>query len=553
MSSSPRRDRPGRPRRLAGWSPRGRLAGWSPRRRLAGWSLRRRLVLAVVGLLALVSVGIGGLTTVALRHFLIYQVDSQLAGDNRRYDGRLPWERPGDPQRPLDQTTGRQTPPDPPPTFPVGSIGMRVTPQGQPSARIRTGSGATTALTAAEVTPLTRLPSDRVPHTVELGERGDYRAVARQLPDGAVVVFAIPLNLVQETVWWMVVAQVGVATAGLLVAGSLGALIVRATLRPLHRVAATAGRVAELPLDRGEVALSERVPAADTDPRTEVGQVGAALNRMLGHVAAALAARQASETRVRQFVADASHELRTPLAAIRGYAEVARRGRDRVPPDVAHALRRVESASTRMTSLVDDLLLLARLDSGRPLATGPVDLTVLVVDAVSDAHVAGPDHRWQLDLPDEALEVPGDGVRLHQVVANLLTNARVHTPPGSTVTTRLAAVAGAVEISVTDDGPGVPVELRDEVFERFARGDSSRSREHGSTGLGLAIVAAVVEAHRGTVTLESRPGRTVFTVRLPAATVPAPPDSDVPAPPDSTVSGPSGRGLPAPPDSTAHA
>ncbi|MFJ6198908.1 ATP-binding protein [Micromonospora sp. NPDC092111] len=501
-------------------SPRSDLAS-RLRRRLAGWSLRRRLVLAVVALLALVSVGIGGLTTVALRHFLINQVDNQLAMDNRRHDSRLPWERAPDQQWPPDQTTDRQVQPEPPPTFPTGSIGVKVTPQGETSARIRTNSGPTAGLTAAEVAPLTRLPTDRTPRTVDLGGRGNYRAVARQVPDGDVLVFAIPLAGVEETVWWMVVAQAGVAAAGLLIAGSLGALIVRATLRPLNRVAATAGRVAELPLDRGEVALSVRVPAADTDPRTEVGQVGAALNRMLGHVAAALAARQASETRVRQFVADASHELRTPLAAIRGYAEVARRGRDRVPPDVAHALRRVESASTRMTSLVDDLLLLARLDSGRPLATSPVDLTALVVDAVSDAHVAGPEHRWQLDLPDEALEVPGDTVRLHQVVANLLANARVHTPPGTTVTTRIAPVPGAVEISVADDGPGVPPELRDEVFERFARGDSSRSREHGSTGLGLAIVAAVVEAHHGAVELTSGPGRTVFTVRLPDSTADA--------------------------------
>jgi two-component system OmpR family sensor kinase len=269
------------------------------------------------------------------------------------------------------------------------------------------------------------------------------------------------------------------------------------------------------------VALAVRVPAADTDPRTEVGQVGAALNRMLGHVADALSARQASETRVRQFVADASHELRTPLAAIRGYAEVARRGRDEVPADVAHALRRVESESTRMTSLVDDLLLLARLDTGRPLAVEPVDLTALVVDAVSDAHVAGPEHRWQLELPEVAIRVPGDAARLHQVVANLLTNARVHTPPGSTVTTTLAVDATGAVLTVADDGPGVPVELQPEMFERFARGDSSRSRAHGSTGLGLAIVAAVVEAHHGTVEVQSRPGRTVFTVRLPNPTADA--------------------------------
>ncbi|TDB70647.1 cell wall metabolism sensor histidine kinase WalK [Micromonospora sp. KC723] len=497
MSSSPRSDRGDR---------------W--RRALAGWSLRRRLVLAVVALLALVSVGIGGLTTVALRQFLIKQVDNQLTQDDRRRDGPFPWNRQQG-ERPRSDSPPWQLRPDPPPGFPPESIAARVTGGAVASARIRTLTGSAEAVTADQVARLATVPVDGRPRTVDLGDRGGYRAVARSLAGGDVLVFAIPLAGVRETVWWMVVAQAGVAAAGLLVAGSLGLLIVRATLRPLTRVAATAARVTELPLDRGEVALSVRVPEADTDPRTEVGQVGAALNRMLGHVADALAARQASETRVRQFVADASHELRTPLAAIRGYAEVARRGRDRVPPDVAHALRRVESASTRMTGLVDDLLLLARLDSGRPLAVEPVDLTALILDAVSDAHAAGPEHRWQLDLPDQALEVPGDAVRLHQVVANLLANARVHTPPGTTVTTRLAAVGDGVEVSVVDDGPGIPPRLQGEVFERFARADSSRSREHGSTGLGLAIVAAVVEAHHGAVRVESRPGRTAFTVRLP--------------------------------------
>ncbi|MFC8616405.1 ATP-binding protein [Micromonospora purpureochromogenes] len=500
MSSSPRSD-PGR-----------RLRSW-----LAGRSLRTRLVAAVVALLALVSIAIGGLTTVALRHFLIGQVDNQLTADDRRQQEPPPWFR----QFAERQRADNQRAPEPPPGFPPDSIAVKVVDGGVASARIRSSSGPTEALPAADVSALTRIPTDGRPRSVDLGGRGDYRAVARQAPDGDVLVFALPLAGVQETVWWMIAAQAGVAAAGLLVAGALGALIVRATLRPLNRVAATAARVTELPLDRGEVALSVRVPESDTDPRTEVGQVGAALNRMLGHVAAALAARQASETRVRQFVADASHELRTPLAAIRGYAEVARRGRDRVPPDVAHALRRVESASTRMTSLVDDLLLLARLDSGRPLAAEPVDLTALLVDAVSDAHVAGPEHRWQLDLPEEVLDVPGDAVRLHQVVANLLANARVHTPPGTTVTTRLARAPGGVQLSVADDGPGIPPELQGEVFERFARGDSSRSREHGSTGLGLAIVAAVVEAHHGSVEVESRPGHTVFRVLLPACTADA--------------------------------
>ncbi|PZG17349.1 two-component sensor histidine kinase [Micromonospora craterilacus] len=481
---------------------------------MAGWSLRTRLVVTLVALLAVVSLAIGGLTTVALRHFLISRVDEQLLPMSAARGG-APWE-PG-PGPGMGMGMGPWPDVRVPRGFPNGTISAQVV-DGQVTEAWTLVARQEQAVPVDQVTALAGVPTDGHPHSRDLGDRGSYRLVARQSAGGTVRVLGIPLAGVQETVWWMVAAQAGVTAAGLLVAGTTGALIVRATLRPLRRVAGTAGRVSELRLDRGEVALSERVPAADTDPRTEVGQVGAALNRMLGHVAAALAARQASETRVRQFVADASHELRTPLAAIRGYAEVARRGRDRVPADVAHALRRVESESTRMTSLVDDLLLLARLDSGRPLAVEPVDLTALVVDAVSDAHVAGPEHRWQLDLPGEVIRVPGDPARLHQVLANLLANARVHTPPGSTVTVGLRLADGAAEVSVADDGPGVPPELQAEVFERFARGDSSRSRAHGSTGLGLAIVAAVVEAHHGTVSLDTRPGRTVFTVRLPNPT-----------------------------------
>ncbi|WP_422748747.1 HAMP domain-containing sensor histidine kinase [Micromonospora sp. WMMD1219] len=510
MSSSPPSDR------------RGRL-----RRRLAGWSLRRRLVLAVVALLALVSIGIGGLTTVALRHFLVDQIDNQLTFGDRRPADFERWARRGvDPPRPDQRPTppdADEVAPDPPGGFPPGSIAVRVPAAAEPVGRVRSESGGSEEVPAADLTALARVPVGDRPHTVVVGDRGSYRAIALPSPrgDGDVLVLAIPLAQVDDTVMWMLVAQAGVIGAGLVIAGALGMLIVRVTLRPLNRVAATAARVTELPLDRGEVALSVRVPAADTDPRTEVGQVGGALNRMLGHVAAALAARQASETRVRQFVADASHELRTPLAAIRGYAEVARRGRQEVPPDVAHALRRVESESTRMTSLVDDLLLLARLDSGRPLAAEPVDLTATAVNAVSDAHVAGPGHRWQLDLPDEPLTVTGDAHRLHQVLANLLANARVHTPAGTTVTVRLAPAPGGVELRVTDDGPGIPEQLQPEVFERFARGDSSRSRAQGSTGLGLAIVAAVVEAHHGRVDVVSRPGHTAFTVWLPGSTADA--------------------------------
>ena len=325
------------------------------------------------------------------------------------------------------------------------------------------------------------------------------------------------MSAMQDAVWQLVGIEVGVALAGMLIAALASAAIVRLSLRPLSRVAATAAQVAELPLARGDVDLSVRVPDADTDPRTEVGQVGAALNRMLGHVGDALAIRHASETRVRQFVADASHELRTPLAAIRGYAELTRRHRDAVPPDVAHALGRVESESARMTTLVDDLLLLARLDSGRPLDRDPVDLSGLVVDAVNDAHAAGREHRWLLNLPDEPVTVPGDTARMHQVLANLLANARTHTPPGTTVTTSLSVEQGQAVIAVTDNGPGIPSQLLPNIFERFTRGDSSRSRAAGSTGLGLAIVSAVVEAHHGQVEVMSRPGHTSFVVRLPEA------------------------------------
>jgi two-component system OmpR family sensor kinase len=304
---------------------------------------------------------------------------------------------------------------------------------------------------------------------------------------------------------------------GLLLVAAGAAWLARSTLRPLRRVAATATRVSHLPLDSGAVALAERVPAADTDPRTEVGQVGSALNGLLDHVGAALTARHESEMRVRQFVADASHELRTPLASIRGYAELSRREREPVPPSVRHALGRVESEATRMAVLVDDLLLLARLDAGRPLDKEQVDVTRIVVDAVSDAHAAGPDHIWQLDVPDESAYVCGDPARLHQVVANLLANARTHTPAGTTVSARVQHVDGEVRVSVDDNGPGIPETLQPNVFARFTRGDSSRSRAAGSTGLGLSIVQAVTEAHGGRVDLASKPGATSFQVALPAA------------------------------------
>jgi two-component system OmpR family sensor kinase len=376
---------------------------------------------------------------------------------------------------------------------------------------------------------------------------GDYRLTKIQISSSEILVTGLPLATVQGTLNDVANTEHVVFAAVLLLVLVAGTAMVQLSLRPLRRVAATATKVTELPLDSGEVTLPAGVP--DSDPRTEVGRVGAAFNRMLFHVERALGRRAASEARLRRFAADASHELRTPLSAIRGYAELALRHPGPVPEDVTHALRRVESESARMTVLVDDLLLLARLDAGRPLEREPVDLSRLAIETTSDARVARDDHRWRLELPDEPVLVEGDEHRLHQVLANLLSNAGKHTPPGSTVSVALApgdaprgdgfpgtgpdttvqrgvVPAGPrVELSITDDGPGIPPELLPELFERFTRGEVGRARDTSaagkSTGLGLAIVDAVVAAHGGTIVVTSRPGMTRFAILLPLLREPA--------------------------------
>ena len=377
---------------------------------------------------------------------------------------------------------------------------------------------------------------------------GDYRLTKIQISSGEILVTGLPLATVQGTLNDVANTEHVVFAAVLLLVLVAGTAMVQLSLRPLRRVAATATKVTELPLDSGEVTLPAGVP--DSDPRTEVGRVGAAFNRMLFHVERALGRRAASEARLRRFAADASHELRTPLSAIRGYAELALRHPGPVPEDVTHALRRVESESARMTVLVDDLLLLARLDAGRPLEREPVDLSRLAIETTSDAQVARGDHRWRLELPDEPVLVEGDEHRLHQVLANLLSNAGKHTPPGSTVRVALtlgdataspelpAGTSGAAvvqrgvappgpraELSITDDGPGISAELLPELFERFTRGEAGRARDASaagkSTGLGLAIVDAVVAAHGGAIIVTSHPGMTRFAILLPLLHQPA--------------------------------
>ncbi|MCX4511870.1 HAMP domain-containing histidine kinase [Streptomyces sp. NBC_01619] len=485
------------------------------------WSLRARLVVSAVALIAVVAAVIGTVTTLALRTYLYGQKDDQLHGIALRAAGPPPGA-PREPRlqvEPLRFVTGGGAP--------LGTVGLEVAADGSLGDGLVSAQQETTdegprvtdrALSEAEKAALAAVPRDDRAHSVELPGLGDYRVEYTAGGNGAFLV-GVPLAEVHSTIGTLVVVEISVTAAGLIAAGLAGGTLVGVALRPLRRVAATATRVSELPLHSGEVALHERVPDAEADPRNEVGQVGAALNRMLDHVHSALDARQESETRVRQFVADASHELRTPLASIRGYAELTRRGRERTGPDTRHALGRIEAEATRMTGLVEDLLLLARLDAGRPLSYESTDLSPRVVDAVSDARAAGPDHAWRLELPDEPATVRADPARLQQVLVNLLANARTHTPPGTTVTACVRPLdrRGAVTIEIRDDGPGIPAALLPRVFERFARGDASRSRHAGSTGLGLAIVQAVVAAHGGTVGVESAPGRTVFSVRLPLA------------------------------------
>jgi two-component system, OmpR family, sensor kinase len=508
-------------------------AGWAAGARLwlAARTLRGRLVVGLLVLLALACASVGAVTYAHLQSVLTGNLTSELQLANQRYVDCLQGEPPGSQDH--DGTSSHSGPPhDPAPgtcaqeqnadtlnvVFSTGTTVLAADLANSDSCRLSSTDRALLASLRAGGTSASQLYG---PKTVDLSAYGEYQVIARDT-DAGLVVTGLPLTPVTTTLDQVALAEIGVFAAALVLAGIIGTAWVRVSLRPLRRVAATATKVTSLPLASGEVRLPERVP--DTDPRTEVGQVGAAFNRMLGHVESALARREASESRLRSFAADASHELRTPLAAIRGYAEMARRHPGLLPPEVAHALSRVESEAARMTELVDELLLLARLDAGRTLSTGPVDLTRLLIDATSDARVAATDHKWLLELPETPLVIRGDEQRLRQVLTNLLSNAARHTPAGTIVTVAVRSAPGparrdrgAAVITVTDNGPGIPAELQPDIFERFVRGDTSRSHAAGSSGLGLAIVHAVTAAHGGTASVTSQPGETRFVIELPVS------------------------------------
>jgi two-component system OmpR family sensor kinase len=334
-----------------------------------------------------------------------------------------------------------------------------------------------------------------------------FRARVVPLAGGGALILALPLNDVDATLHRLLVIELLVSLGVVAAIVGLGLWLVRLGLRPLRRIEDTAGAIAA-----GD--LSRRIE--NTDERTEVGRLGAALNAMLGHIERAFSERAASEARLRRFIADASHELRTPLAAVTAYAELFHRGaRDR-PDDLERAMSGIEREAARMAVLVDDLLLLARLDQGRPLERKEVDLAEIATEAVDAARAVEPDRRLELDAA-EPLLVQGDPGRLRQVIDNLLANVRAHTPASAGATVRVARENGNAVVEVADEGPGLTEEQAGKVFDRFYRGDPSRSRDAGGSGLGLSIVAAVTQAHGGDVNVYTENGGgATFRVRLPA-------------------------------------
>ncbi len=323
---------------------------------------------------------------------------------------------------------------------------------------------------------------------------------------GSNVVFAIPLTEMQSTLGTVLLLEGGIGAVVLIATGVLALLIVRIGLRPLERMGAVAQDIAA-----GD--LTRRVEPATLD--TEIGRLGAALNGMLSQIEAAFAERTRSENRLRRFIADASHELRTPLTSVRGYAEMLRRGAEKSPEDSAVARRRIEEESVRMSVMVDDMLVLARLGQGRPLERTPVDLRAVARDAVADARAVAPQREISLHAP-ESVVVTGDDTRLRQVIGNLVRNAVVHTPPDTAIDVSVSTHDSVAVLKVADHGTGLSAEDAGRIFEPFYRADPSRSRDSGGVGLGLSIVSAVTAAHGGSVKVENTPGGgATFEVELP--------------------------------------
>jgi two-component system OmpR family sensor kinase len=475
--------------------------------------LRRRLVIGMLTVMAVTLVVVSAATFVTLRAWMVGQIDTSLmtpkaqffAGDEGPRGG-------GGANEAIRAWTS------------AGATLVVVSSDGTARGLSFGGSPSTTLYSSQDAAELASVPTSRTadPVTVSLdAPLGSSRAVAVQGVDAATqktvtLVAVIPLSRAAEVAGRLMLVELVAVALALLFVALIGTWFVRRSLRPLNEVAETASAVAKLPLQHGDVAIPARV--TDPVPTTEVGQVGLAVNAMLDHVETSLRARKDTEDRLRRFVSDAGHELRTPLAAVRGYSELMRRGAGSDPAAARAAAERIEAAASRMGLLVEDLLLLASLDEERPLAHDPLDLRRLVDDAVAEAATAGPDHTWAVEGADDGITIVGDDVRLHQAIANLLANARAHTPAGTTVTTTVEHDRDTALVVVRDDGPGFPTDLLPRVTERFARGDASRSRATGGSGLGLAIVKAVVDAHGGSLEVtNSTDGGALVRLRLPLA------------------------------------
>ncbi len=466
-------------------------------------SLRGRLLIGVISLLLIGLLVLNVAIYASLQKFLIDRVDAEMRAGVDEVATAL-----GAPSRGPVQRTA----------FPVGTVAELLGQDGSPVTirGVSSGFGSET-VTVLPVVPKHLTDSGQLdvpvqPFTVQ----GTDRSTEFRITDwregrfgGAFIVLAVPLTDITSTLRGLLVSQ-ALISAGV-VAGTalLAFVIIQLGLRPLRRMGAVAGEIAA-----GD--YSRRVEPAS--PRTEIGRLGLALNAMLAQIEAAFAQRTASERRLRRFIADASHELRTPLTSVRGYSEILRRGAAESPADAELARRRIEEESVRMSTLVDDMLLIARLDQGRPLESRPVDLQVIARDAAADARVVAPQRDITLNAPDTVV-VSGDDTRLRQVVGNLVRNALVHTPSSTPVEIAVTTQNGTAQLSVTDHGPGLQAGDREKIFEPFYRADSSRSRDSGGAGLGLSIVSAVVTAHGGRVKVkETSGGGATFEVELPLVT-----------------------------------
>jgi two-component system, OmpR family, sensor kinase len=462
-------------------------------------SMRLRLTLAISGFVLVGLLVAGVVTYVLLRSFLLDRVDAQL------YAAREPVVH-------AFQEGGM-----PPPGGPPGDGEDQLLPTGTVGEAFRDGHAVASPVWPFNPVGQPHAPAPSLPnplvatpegHVFTAGALGDasfhYRVLAQSFPaNSAVLVVGIPLTEVGEVLNRLLAIEVLVAVGVLLGLAALSLWTVRRELRPLERIEVTAGAIAA-----GD--LSRRVDVVD--PRTEVGRLGVSLNAMLVQIERAFEERRASESRLRRFLADASHELRTPLTSIRGYAELFRRGAEARPDDLATSMRRIEEEAARMGLMVDELLLLARLDQGRPLETSSVDLATIASDAVTDARAVHGGRQISLDAPDR-LEVRGDEARLREVVANLLSNALEYTDGAVEVSVR--SEDGSALLDVADHGAGLPDEQRAHVFEPFYRADPGRTRRSGGAGLGLSIVSAIVAAHGGSVSIEDTPGGgTTFRVSI---------------------------------------